>query len=83
MQTLLNETKKDQYSKAEIDQRKTMLLGLAAMEEDAGKTQETVAALRQIADLDPSLTSKVEAQIIEAYRSAKIIKQLARKPTRR
>ncbi len=71
MQALLNETKKETYSKDETDQRKTMLLGLAGMEEDAGKTQETVAALRQISDLDPSLTSKVEAQIIAAYRSGK------------
>lgn len=70
-QALLNETKKEQYSKAEIDQRKTMLLGLAAMEEDAGKAAEAVAALRQISDLDPSLTAKIEAQIIEAYRSGK------------
>ena len=71
VQSLLNEMKKDQYSKAEIDQRKTMLLGLAAMEEGAGKMQETVAALRQISDLDPALASKVEAQIIEAFRSGK------------
>ena len=71
VQTLLNETKKDQYSKAEIDQRKTMLVGLAAMQEDSGKMQETVAALRQISDLDPSVTSKVEGQIIEAFRSGK------------
>jgi tetratricopeptide (TPR) repeat protein len=71
VQTLLNETKKDQYSKADLDQRKTMLLGLAAMEEDSGKMQETVAALRQIADLDPSLTPKIEGQVIEAFRSGK------------
>jgi tetratricopeptide (TPR) repeat protein len=70
-QTLLNDTKKETYSKTEIDQRKTMLLGLAAMEADANKTQEAVSALRQITDLDPSLTSKVEAQIIEALRNGK------------
>jgi tetratricopeptide (TPR) repeat protein len=71
VQALLNETKKEQYSKGEIDQRKTMLIGLAAMEEDIGKAAETVAALRQIADLDPSVTPKIEAQIIEAYRAGK------------
>jgi tetratricopeptide (TPR) repeat protein len=68
---LLNETKKETYSKDESDQRKTMLLGLASMQEEAGKTQETVSALRQISDLDPSLTSKVEAQIIAALRNGK------------
>lgn len=70
-QALLNETKKEQYSKEEIEQRRVMLLGLAGMEEEAGKTQETVAALKQISDLDPSLTSKVEAQIIGALRQGK------------
>jgi tetratricopeptide (TPR) repeat protein len=70
-QALLNETKKEQYSKEEIDQRKTILLGLASMQEDAGKTQETVSALRQISDLDPSLSSKVEAQIIAALKNGK------------
>ena len=71
VQALLNETKKETYSKDESDQRKTILLGLAGMQEEAGKTQETVSALRQISDLDPSLTSKVEAQIIAALRNGK------------
>lgn len=70
-QALLNETKKDQYSKQEIEQRRVMLFGLAGMEEDAGKAQDAVAALRQIADLDPSLSSKVEAQIIGVLRNGK------------
>ncbi|HTA43250.1 MAG TPA: tetratricopeptide repeat protein [Bryobacteraceae bacterium] len=75
VQALLNDTKKDQYSKEEISQRREILLGLAGMEEDAGKTQETVAALKQISDLDPSLTSKVEAQIVGALRQGKDYKQ--------
>ena len=70
-QALLNETKKDTYSKDEIEQRKTILLGLAAMQADTNKTPEAVAALRQITDLDPSVTSKVEAEIIEALRNGK------------
>ncbi len=71
MQALLNDTKKDNYSEDENAQRKQMLLGLAGMLQEAGKTQETVATLRQISDLDPSVTAKVAAQIIEALRSAK------------
>ncbi|HZL56443.1 MAG TPA: tetratricopeptide repeat protein [Bryobacteraceae bacterium] len=71
MQALLNDSKKDNYTDEEKAQRKQLLLGLAAMLEEAGKTQETIAALRQIADVDPSLGSKVEAQVIEALRSAK------------
>lgn len=70
-QALLNDTKKDQYSKEELGLRREVLLGLAGMQEDSGKTQETVATLRQISDLDPSLTSKVEAQIINALRQGK------------
>lgn len=75
VQALLNDTKKEQYSKEEVSQRREILLGLAGMDEDAGKTQETVAALKQISDLDPSLTSKVEAQIVGALRQGKDYKQ--------
>lgn len=70
-QALLNETKKETYSKEETEQRRVMLFGLAGMQEELGKTQDSVAALRQISDLDPSLTSKVDAQIISVLRNGK------------
>jgi hypothetical protein len=41
------------------------------MEEDTGKAQDAVGAFRQIAELDPTLGSRVEVQIIEAYKNAK------------
>ena len=48
---------------------------LGAMQQDAGKTPDAIVAFRQIADLDPSLGPRVEAQIVEAYKSAKDYKQ--------
>ncbi len=74
VQALLNDTKKDQYTDPEKLERMRMLNAIGAMEEDTGKTQDAVAAFRQIAELDPTLGSRVEAQIIEAYKSAKDFK---------
>jgi tetratricopeptide (TPR) repeat protein len=71
MQALLNDTKKDQYSDPEKGQRMRMLQVLGAMQQDTGKTAEAVAAFRQISDLDSSLGARVEAQIVEAYKSGK------------
>src|SRR5579863_4471322 len=71
MQALLNDTKKDQYSDPEKLQRMRMLGGLGAMQQDAGKTPEAVAAFRQVVELDPTLAPRVEEQIIEAYKSGK------------
>jgi tetratricopeptide (TPR) repeat protein len=71
IQALLNDTKKDQYAEQDKLQRLRMLSVLAKMQEDAGKTPEAVAAFRQIGDLDPSLASNAEYQVIEAYRSGK------------
>lgn len=71
MQALLTETKKEQYQEQEKLQRLRMLSVLGKMQEDLGKTPEAVAAFRQIGELDPSLGSNVEYQIIEAYRSAR------------
>ena len=71
MQALLNDTKKDRYADAEKLQRMRLLQVLGAMQLEAGKTQEAVAAFRQIGDLDSTLGSRVEAQIIEAYKTAK------------
>jgi tetratricopeptide (TPR) repeat protein len=71
MQTLLNDTKKDTYADQEKLQRLRMLSVLGKMQGDIGKTQEAVAAFKQIGELDPTLASNVEYQVIEAYRSAK------------
>jgi tetratricopeptide (TPR) repeat protein len=71
MQALLTETKKEQYQEQEKLQRLRMLSVLGKMQEDLGKTPDAVSAFRQIGELDPSLGSNVEYQVIEAYRSAK------------
>jgi tetratricopeptide (TPR) repeat protein len=71
LQALLNDTKKDQYTDPEKVERMRMLNILGATQLDAGKTTEAVAAFRQISDIDATLASRVEAQIIEAYRTVK------------
>jgi tetratricopeptide (TPR) repeat protein len=71
MQALLNDTKKDRYADPEKLQRMRLLQVLGAMQQDAGKTQEAVAAFRQIGDLDSTLGSRVAAQIIEAWKTSK------------
>ncbi|MDP9054055.1 MAG: tetratricopeptide repeat protein [Acidobacteriota bacterium] len=75
MQALLNDTKKDIYTDGEKLQRMRMLQLLGAMQQDSGKIPDAVAAFRQINDLDPTLGPRVEAQIVEAYKSVKDYKQ--------
>jgi tetratricopeptide (TPR) repeat protein len=75
LQVLLNDTKKDQYPDAEKAERMRMLNVLGAMQLDAGKATDAIVAFRQIAEIDPTLGSRVEAQIIEAYKSGKDYKQ--------
>jgi tetratricopeptide (TPR) repeat protein len=71
LQSLLNDTKKDQYSDQERGERMRMLSSLGTLLQESDKTQEAIAAFRQIAEIDPSLAATVEAQVIEAFRSAK------------
>ena len=76
---LLNETKKDDYTKDEKDMRRRMLEALGGMNEEQGKIPEAVAAYRQISDLDKSVAPLVEAKIIEVYRCRRIIRWRGRK----
>jgi tetratricopeptide (TPR) repeat protein len=71
MQSLANDTKKDQYTEPEKKDRVRILNFLGSIEADAGKTQEAVAVFRQIADADPSLGPDVEGKIVETYKSGK------------
>ncbi len=75
MQALLTDTKKDRYVDAEKLQRMRMLQVLGGMQQDSGKIPDAVASFRQIADLDSTLGPRVEAQIIEAWKSSKDYKQ--------
>lgn len=74
MQSLLDDTKKASYNQEERSNRLDILSHLGAFQQEAGKTQDAIASFRQIADLDPSLAPKVEAQIIETLRLAKDFK---------
>jgi len=74
LQSILNDTKKDNYTEDERTMRLRILDRLGATQQEAGKTPDAVASFRQIADLDPTLASKVELQVIEAYRVAKDFK---------
>jgi tetratricopeptide (TPR) repeat protein len=71
MQSLVNDTKKDQYTEPEKKDRIQSLYFLGSIEADAGKTQEAVAVFRQVSDADPSLAPDVEGKIVETYKSGK------------
>ncbi len=62
---LLTETKKSQYGDPERAQRIQLLDMLGHLQRSAGKTQEAIAAFRQISDLNPGAASKVELQVVD------------------
>ena len=74
IQSIVADTKKDNYTDAERGERLQMLESLGSLQELAGKTQDAIASYRQIADLDPTLASRVEIQVIGAYENAKDFK---------
>jgi tetratricopeptide (TPR) repeat protein len=74
LQSLLTDTQKEQYNEAERGARMQILNRLAVLQQDMGKTPESIQTYRQIADLDPSLGPSVEGKIIETLKSAKEFK---------
>jgi len=74
MQTLLEETKKDDYNAEERGNRMEMLTRYAGFELAAGKTQAAIAAYKEIGTLDPTLGSRVAIQTVEALKNAKEFK---------
>lgn len=71
MQSLLTDTKKDQYNDAEKKDRIGMLNAVGTWQSDVGRTMDAVATFRQISDLDPQLTPSVEGKIVETYKGGK------------
>jgi tetratricopeptide (TPR) repeat protein len=71
MQTLLSDSKKEQYSDNEKKDRINLLNALGTMQSDAGRTMDSVASFRQIGDLDPQLMPSVEGKIVETYKAGK------------
>jgi tetratricopeptide (TPR) repeat protein len=74
MQALLDETKKDDYTAEERGVRMEMLTRFASFQIGAGKTQNAIAAYKEIGNLDPTLGSKVAIQTVEALKNAKEFK---------
>jgi tetratricopeptide (TPR) repeat protein len=74
MQSLLDETKKDDYNQEERTNRMEMLSRFAGFELAAGKTAPAIAAYKEISTLDPTLGSRVAIQTIQALKEAKEFK---------
>jgi len=74
LEGVLSQTKKAQYSDAEKAQRIQILSTLADWQRISGKTQDSIASLHQIAEMDPRTGPTVEAKIVDAYMAAKDFK---------
>ena len=74
LEGVLTQTKKAQYTDAEKSGRIQLLSTLADWQKAAGKTQESIASLRQISEMDSHLGPNVDAKIIDVYVAAKDFK---------
>lgn len=70
VQSLLDQTAKPQYADNEKATRNMLLEKEGQLYRLSGNTAQAVAAIRQIATVDPDLAPRVSAQVIETYRSA-------------
>lgn len=70
VQALLEQTAKPQYAENDKASRNMLLEKEGQLYRVAGQTDKAVAAIRQIATIDPDLAPRVSAQVIETYRSA-------------
>lgn len=75
LEGILVETKKDDYTDPERAERMQTLEALADLQKKTGNTQAAVAAVKQISDLDPKLTPRVDVQIVDIYSTARDYKQ--------
>ncbi len=71
LEGILAETKKDDYSDPERAQRMQTLEALADLHKRVGNTQAAVATVKQISDLDPKLTPRVDVQVVDIYATAR------------
>jgi len=74
LEELIAQGKKVQYNDAEKAQRIALLGTLAEWQKSTGKTQDAIATLRQIPDLDPRKAAAVEVTVAEIYLAAKDFK---------
>jgi tetratricopeptide (TPR) repeat protein len=74
VQNMLAEGRKTQYNDTEKAGRIQQLDMLARMLRDKDRTQEAVATLRQIPDLNPAVASRVEVEVIDTLMSGHDLK---------
>jgi tetratricopeptide (TPR) repeat protein len=74
IEDVLSTTRKSNYSDQDRAARIEYLTMLAQRQKEAGKSQEAVAALRQISELNPQAASKVEVEVVETLVQAKDLK---------
>ena len=74
VQSILADTRKTQYADAERGQRIQFVETLGRMNRSIGKTQDAVAAFRQIAELNPAAAPRVEVEVIETMVAGKDLK---------
>jgi tetratricopeptide (TPR) repeat protein len=74
VQEVLAQTKKPTYNEQDRAQRIEYTTILAQREKEAGKTQDAIATLRQISELNPPAAPKVEVEVVETLVQAKDLK---------
>lgn len=74
VQDVLAQTKKANYTQQDRAQRIEFTTFLVQRLKEAGKTQEAVAALRQITELNPEAAPKVEVEVVETLVQGKDLK---------
>ncbi len=74
IQGVLDQTKRTQYTDQDRKNRVSILTALAQFQKDAGKTQEAIATLRQISELEPAAAAEVEIRVIGLLVGAKDLK---------
>jgi tetratricopeptide (TPR) repeat protein len=75
MKEILASTAKKTYNPAERGNRSALLERLGFMYRNAEQFGPAVETFRQIAELDPDLAARAEAQVIETYRAGKDFKK--------
>jgi tetratricopeptide (TPR) repeat protein len=71
---VLSQTKKAQYTDQEKADRIDTLSTLSQRQKEAGRTQDAIATLRQISDLQPAAAPKVEVRVVELLMASKDFK---------
>ena len=71
LKDILDSTAKKSYNQAERANRVALLERLAGLYRSVDQIDPAIDAYREMADVDPALTSRSSAQVIDAYRAGK------------